>query len=145
MFKHLLVPVDVSSSSGQAVRKALGLAQACGSTVTAIYVVDPYAFSGVGADFSYGQAEYLGAASLEAEEALKATRELFEAQGMTIATSLVEGHAVYRGILETADKVKADLIVMGSHNRRGLDKLLLGSVTSQVLSHTQLPVLVVRD
>lgn len=145
MFKHLLVPVDISSSSRQAVRKALGLAQACGSTVTAIYVLDPYAFSGVGADFSYGQAEYLGAATLEAEEALKATRELFEAQGMTIATSLVEGHAVYRGILETAEKIKADLIVMSSHNRRGLDKLLLGSVTSQVLSHTQLPVLVVRD
>lgn len=145
MFKHLLVPVDSSSSSGQAVRKALGLAQVCGSAVTAIYVVDPYAFSGVGADFSYGQAEYLGAASLEAEEALKATREIFEAQGLTIATSLVEGHAVYRGILETAATVGADLIVMGSHGRRGLDKLLLGSVTSQVLSHTHLPVLVVRD
>ena len=145
MFKHLLVPVDSSSSSGQAVRKALGLAQACGSAVTAIYVVDPYAFSGVGADFAYGQAEYLGAATLEAEEALKATREIFEGEGVTIATSLVEGHAVYRGILETAATVGADLIVMGSHGRRGLDKLLLGSVTSQVLSHTHLPVLVVRD
>ncbi|MCY7369424.1 MAG: universal stress protein [Polaromonas sp.] len=145
MFKHLLVPVDSSSSSGQAVQKALGLAQACGSTVTAIYVVDPYAFSGVGADFSYGQAEYLEAASLEAEQALKATRAVFERQGVTIATSLVEGHAVYRGILETAAAVGADLIVMGSHGRRGLEKLLLGSVTSQVLSHTHLPVLVIRD
>ena len=125
MFKHLLVPVDSSSSSGQAVRKALGLAQACGSAVTAIYVVDPYAFSGVGADFSYGQAEYLGAASLEAEEALKATREIFEGQGLTISTSLVEGHAVYRGILETAAKVGADLIVMGSHGRRGLDNFAI--------------------
>jgi nucleotide-binding universal stress UspA family protein len=145
MFKHVLVPVDSSSSSQQAIVKAAGLALACGSQVTAIYVVDPYAFSGVGADFSYGQAEYLDAASLEAEQALTAARQAFESQGLSIATSVVEGHAVYRGILETAKTLEADLIVMGSHGRRGLEKLILGSVTSQVLSHTHLPVLVVRD
>ena len=65
--------------------------------------------------------------------------------GIEITTTLVEGHAIYKGILETATQIGADLIVMGSHGRKGLEKLILGSVTSQVLSHAHLPVLVVRD
>ncbi|MDP3169424.1 MAG: universal stress protein, partial [Polaromonas sp.] len=51
----------------------------------------------------------------------------------------------YRGILETAGSVGADLIVMGSHGRRGLEKLVLGSVAAQVLAHAHLPILIVRD
>jgi nucleotide-binding universal stress UspA family protein len=145
MFKHVLVPVDGSTGSAEAIAKAADLAIACNCKVTAIYVVDPYAFSGVGADFSYGQAEYLAAASKEAEEALASARRSFEGHGLKVATSMVEGHAIYRGILKTAEAMGADLIVMGSHGRRGLEKLVLGSVTSQVLSHTHLPVLVVRD
>jgi nucleotide-binding universal stress UspA family protein len=145
MFKHVLVPVDGSSGSGGVIAKAAGLALACNSKVTAIYVIDPYAFSGVGADFSYGQAEYLSAASKEAGQALAGALEVFRAYGVTAVTSMVEGHAIYRGILKTAESTGADLIVMGSHGRRGLEKLVLGSVTSQVLSHTHLPVLVVRD
>jgi nucleotide-binding universal stress UspA family protein len=58
---------------------------------------------------------------------------------------VVEGHAIYKGILETAANIGADLIVIASHGRKGLEKLILGSVTSQVLSHAHLPVLVVRD
>ncbi len=64
---------------------------------------------------------------------------------ITATGSVVEGHAIYRGILDTAEAINADLIVMGSHGRRGLEKLVLGSVTAQVLSHAHLPVLVVRD
>lgn len=145
MFKHILVPVDGSSSSRQAIAKAAALATAFTSQVTVIYVIDPYAFSGVGTDFSYGQAEYLEAATAEAGEALTATKQFFENHGVSVNSSLVEGHAIYRGILETAAAVGADLIVMGSHGRRGLEKLVLGSVTAQVLSHSRLPVLVVRD
>lgn len=145
MFKHLLVPVDGSSTSRQAVEKAIAIAKAFKSAVTAIYVIDPYAFTGVGTDFSYGQAEYLSAATAEANQALQAARQACEDQGIAVTSSVVEGHAVYRGILETAESVHADLIVMGSHGRHGLEKLVLGSVTAQVLSHTQLPVLVVRE
>ena len=58
---------------------------------------------------------------------------------------MVEAHASWRGIVETAASKEADLIVMGSHGRSGLEKLVLGSVTQAVLSHTRLPVLVVRD
>src|SRR5436309_13878905 len=143
MFKHILVPVDGSSTAGQAIDKAIAVAAAFKSAVTVIYVIDPYAFTGVGADFSYGQAEYLSAATAEANEAIKHAKQAFQDHGITVTASVVEGHAIYRGILETAESVGADLLVMGSHGRRGLERLVLGSVTAQVLSHAHLPVLVV--
>ncbi|MDF1484382.1 universal stress protein [Ramlibacter sp. H39-3-26] len=145
MFKHILVPVDGSPTSLLAVGKAAGLAKAFGSAVTAIYVIDPYPFTGVGTDFAYGQAQYLSAATAEANEALAQTRKQFEDAGVSITTTVIEGHAVQQGILETASAVGADLIVMGSHGRRGLEKLVLGSVTQRVLAAVHLPVLVVRD
>lgn len=145
MFKHILLPVDGSSTSLMAVEKARGMAQAFGSAVTLIYVIDPYAFSGVGTDFAYGQAQYLDAATAEAKGALADATQSLEAAGITVTASLVESHAIYRGILETANSVGADLIVMGSHGRRGLEKLVLGSVAAQVLAHAHLPILIVRD
>ncbi|MDO9360471.1 MAG: universal stress protein [Polaromonas sp.] len=145
MFKHIVLPVDGSATSMMAVEKVKGLAQAFGSNVTAIYVIDPYAFSGVGTDFAYGQAQYLGAATTEGNEALAGARHILEAAGITVSASIIESHAIYRGILETASSVDADLIVMGSHGRRGLEKLVLGSVAAQVLAHAHLPILVVRD
>ena len=144
MFNHILVPADGSPDAHLAIEKAVAIAQAFKSTVTVIYVIDPYAFTGVGADYSYGQAEYLSAATAEGQEALRVASAAFEAAGVSVNAAVVEGHTVYKGILETATKVGADLIVMGSHGRKGLERLVLGSVTSQVLSHAHLPILVVR-
>lgn len=144
MFKRILVPVDSSPASLQAVSRAVELAKAFDSAVTAIYVLDPYPFTSVGADFAYGQAQYLSAATAEATDALKAAREQVEAAGVKVDTRVVDAHTTWRGILETADAIQADLVVMGSHGRRGLEKLVLGSVTQRVLQHATLPVLVVR-
>ncbi|MCX7248886.1 MAG: universal stress protein [Burkholderiales bacterium] len=145
MFKNILVPVDGSATAQLAVEKAIGLAKAFGSRVTAIFVIDPYPFTGVGTDFAYGQAEYLSAATAEANAAIKVAKTVFEQAGVSVATSVIESHAAWRGVVEAAASLQADLIVMGSHGRSGLEKLVLGSVTQAVLSHTQLPVLVVRD
>jgi nucleotide-binding universal stress UspA family protein len=145
MFNNIVVPVDGSSASDMAIEKALGLAQAFKSTVAIVSVVDNYAFTGVGVDFAYGQAEYLKAATAESNAAISAARQRFEALGIKVTSSLVEGHAVYKGILDTAASTNADLVVMGSHGRKGLEKLVLGSVASQVLAHAHLPVLIVRE
>lgn len=145
MFNHILVPVDGSATSQLAVGKAIGLSKAFGSRVTAIFVIDPYPFTGVGTDFAYGQAEYLSAATAEANAAIKATKAQFEEAGVAVETSVVESHSAWRGIVQSAESLPADLIVMGSHGRSGLEKLVLGSVAQAVLSHTHLPVLVVRD
>ncbi len=145
MFKHILVPVDGSLTAQLAVDKAIQLAKAFNSRVTAIFVIDPYPFTGVGTDFAYGQAEYLSAATAEANAAIKAAKLAFEQAAVSVETSIIESHAAWRGVVEAAESIQADLIVMGSHGRSGLEKLVLGSVTQAVLSHTKLPVLVVRD
>lgn len=145
MFKHILVPVDGSSTAQLAVERTIKLAKAFDSRVTAIFVIDPYPFTGVGTDFAYGQAEYLSAATAEANAAIKATKLAFEQAAVNVSTSVIESHATWRGVVEAAESLRADLIVMGSHGRSGLEKLVLGSVTQAVLSHTKLPVLVVRD
>ncbi|GKT21634.1 universal stress protein [Acidovorax sp. SUPP3334] len=145
MFKHILLPVDGSPTSMTAVAKAAGLAKAFGSAVTALYVVDPYPFTGVGADFAYGQSQYLSAATKEANEALEGAKNALQQAGVQVTTVIGEGHAVHDGILRALETTQADLIVMGSHGRRGLEKLVLGSVTQRVLGVVHVPVLVVRD
>jgi nucleotide-binding universal stress UspA family protein len=144
MFKKILVPVDGSPTSLQAVSRAVALAKAFDGAVTAIYVIDPYPFTGVGTDFAYGQDQYLAAASAEAHDAIRVARESIEASGVAVDTRVVEAHSVWRGILDAASAMEADIVVMGSHGRHGIEKLL-GSVAQRVLSHAHVPVMVVRD
>lgn len=145
MFKQILVPVDGSPTSMLAVARAAELAKAFGSTVTALYVLDPYPFTGVGADFAYGQAQYLSAATAEANTAMDAVKKAMQDAGVQVHTVVGEGHAVHEGIVRAIDSTGADLVIMGSHGRRGLEKLMLGSVTQRVLGVVHIPVLVVRD
>ena len=146
MFKHILVPVDGSETSMKAVARAAALAQVFDSEITLLYVIDPYPFTGVGADFAYGQAQYLTAANAEANTALDTARDAIQAAGVQQVQTIVgEGHTVHEGVLDTVHSVGADLVVMGSHGRRGIEKLVLGSVTQRVLGVVKVPVLVVRD
>ena len=145
MFKHILVPVDGSPTSMMAVSKAAGLAKGFGSAVTILYVIDPNPFTGVGADFAYGQAQYLSAATAEANSALDAAKKAMLDAGVDASTVVGEGHAVQESISRALETTGADLIVMGSHGRRGIEKLVLGSVTQRVLGVVHIPVLVVRD
>ena len=145
MFKHIIVPIDGSATSHLAIDKAIGLAKAFGSRVSAVFIIDTYPFAGVGTDFAYGQAEYLSAATAEANAAIKDAKIAFAQADISVNTSVIEAHAAWRGVVQAAESMQADLIVMGSHGRSGLEKLVLGSVTQAVLAHTRLPVLVVRD
>lgn len=145
MFKHILVPVDGSETSLLAVSKAAEMAKAFASEVTAVYVLDPYPFTGVGADFAYGQAQYLSAATAEANKALEEVNKVMADAGVPVKTLVGEGHAVHEGIARVVESIGADLVVMGSHGRRGFEKLVLGSVAQRVLQTVHVPVLVVRD
>lgn len=145
MFKHILVPLDGSSHSEVAISKAIAMAKAFNSTVTLLSVIDIYAFAGLGVDVAAGQTDYLSAATAEAKQAVDSALQLFEAEGVAATPSVMEGQAVYKSILAAAEACSADLIVMGSHGRKGLEKLVLGSVAGQVLSHTHLPVMIIRQ
>ena len=144
MFKHILAPVDGSATSLAAVDKAAELAKAFGAVVTAVYVIDPYPFTGVGSEFAYGQDQYLNAARAEARAAMEGAAKRLQDVGVQAETRVIESHAVWRGVLEAIEATGADLVVMGSHGRRGLERLVLGSVTQSVLSHTKVSTLVVR-
>ena len=145
MFHHILVPIDGSETSMQAVSKASGLALAFGSRITLVHVVDNYPFIGVGADYMLGQNEYITAAIDSANAALARGVAALAAEGLHSDQRVIEGHVVHEGIVDTATIVGADLIVMGSHGRTGLEKLLLGSVTQRVLQDAKVPVLVVKS
>ena len=144
MYQQILVPVDGSQTALQALRQAVGMAKAFGASVFLVHVIDPYPFLGAGADFALGQADYLAAATSNANQALAAASEIVSAAGVHSESAVVDDHSAEDGILSTAKTCGADLIVIGSHGRRGLEKLLLGSVTQRVLQDARLPVLVVR-
>jgi nucleotide-binding universal stress UspA family protein len=144
MFKRILVPVDGSGASLRAVDKAVVLAQAFNGRIDLVNVIDAYPFVGIGADFTYGQNQYLAAATASANQALARAEAAVAAGGVPCQRKIIEAHVVHEGILEAVEALGADLIVMGSHGRHGFQKLLLGSTTQRVLSHADLPVLVVR-
>jgi nucleotide-binding universal stress UspA family protein len=127
-----------------AVSKASGLALAFGSRITLIHVVDNYPFIGVGADYALGQNEYLAAATSSANAALARGVAALAAEGLHSDQRVIDGHVVHEGIVDTAIAVGADLIVMGSHGRTGIEMLLIGSVTQRVLQDAKCPVLVVK-
>lgn len=145
MFKHIVSPVDGSYGSLAALDKVIAIARAFDSRITLIYVVDPYPFTGVGTEFAYGQDEYLNAARAEGRAALDLAVQRLQEQGMQAETRVVESHAIWRGVTDVIDEVGADLVIMASHGRRGLERLLLGSVTQSVLAHTHVATLVVRQ
>lgn len=127
-----------------AVDKAVGMAKAFGSKVTAVYVLDPYPFASAGPDFAFGQAQYLSAVTNEAEQVLATVKQRFADQDVDVDTRSVDAYAVWKGIVDTSDDIGADVIVMGSHGRKGVEKLMLGSVAQRVVSHAHNSVLIVH-
>ena len=144
MYKQILVPVDGSQTALAALRHAVDLARAFQAELFVVHVIDIYPFLGMATDTAVGQAEYLSAANANAEGTLRAAVTMVEAAGVSCESATIEGHAAEEGILQAAGTCGADLIVMGSHGRRGIEKLLLGSVTQRVLQSARVPVMVVR-
>ena len=146
MYQRIFVPVDDSATSRYALGEALRLAKLTQATVRLVHVVDL-------AQFGWGGTEFLDASELQGnikatgEAVLNASSSLVEAAGLPCNATLLEswGDKIAEVLVEDADKWDADLIVMGSHGRRGLEKLMLGSVTQRVLGVVHVPVLVVRD
>ncbi|PZO93305.1 MAG: universal stress protein, partial [Acinetobacter johnsonii] len=71
-------------------------------------------------------------------------KQVFSSQGVEANTKIVEGQEIYKEIVNAATEVNADLLVMGSHGRKGFQKFLLGSFAQDVLKSTELPVLIVK-
>ncbi len=146
MFKRILLATDGSAASEHAAGLALGLARQNGAGVVALFVVDPYPFLGVGEVNPMGFDAYMSAAREQAAQAHAQVLTLAGEGGaqVPVTTLLIEDAAVLEGILETVRQQQCDLVVVGSHGRTGLSRLMLGSVAAKVVAQCPVPVLVTR-
>lgn len=145
MYKHLLIATDGSSVGDKAVTQGLEVAKRFGAKVTAIKVTEMWSALDVAGKDGLGKIEsYEAAAAAAAAKILAKVAEAAKAAGVSCETQHVPDAAPADGILMSARERGCDLIVMGSHGRRGLNRLLLGSQAHNVLSQTTISVLVCR-
>lgn len=140
----VLVATDGSPLSERAVETAAELAKKVGAVLTAVTVVEPYPYSGVGESSAVAGGDYQAKVGAEASARLARVKELANKSGLDCRTAMLEDSEVYRGILTAAQQADAGLIVMASKGHHGLTALVLGSETQRVLAHSAVPVLVVR-
>lgn len=144
MFKKILLPTDGSEIAAAAIQVAVDLAKTQGARLVGLYVIDPYPYSAMGEAASLGFETYQAHAKEAALKALHVIELACTGAGVPCTTETIERTVVYEGIIEAARDGACDLIVMSSHGRRGMKAVLLGSVAQQVLTHVNLPVLVVK-
>ena len=147
MFKHILVPTDGSRLSQQAVDKAIELARDFDAKITALHVFPKFGGSPYG---TFGPAEdvleeaHRNYANTEGARLFAGLQSTADSAGVAFDSILVESNDVWQQIIATAKKKNCDLICMASHGRRGVSGVLLGSETNKVLTHSEIPVLVLR-
>ena len=146
MFKNILIPTDGSEQSQRAVRAGVDLAKLHGARVTGIHVIPDYhlliAYEGAFDPVTEERIEE--EAKTRAEAYLDFVRKTCGEKGVECSTVCETSDHPYEAILKTAEAKDCDLILMTSHGRKGLAAVLLGSETRKVLTHTTVPVLVMR-
>ncbi|MFB6107213.1 MAG: universal stress protein [Haloplanus sp.] len=139
MYDEILVPTDGSDASRAAIDHAIDIASKYGARVHALYVVDTASYS----TLETGAEMVVDALREEGEEAVAEVEAAAADAGVRVRTAVVSGTA-HREILGYSADNDVDLVVMGTHGRRGLDRYLLGSVTERVVRSSDVPVLTVR-
>lgn len=146
MYQSILVPLDGSPTAERGLREAIALAGRLGSELTLLHVLDDYPlYTEFASAVSYQQSLELmrsyGQEQLD-KARTAATQAGLQARGLLLPA---EGRRVADIIVEQARQQGCSLIVMGSHGRRGLNRLLMGSDAELVLRHSPVPVLMLRD
>jgi nucleotide-binding universal stress UspA family protein len=148
-YKHILLPVDGSDTSRKAEKECIAFAKASGAKVTAIHVVSHFYLHFQ--PWAAPRSVHTRIEKQHEEEAKAIAQKMVDAlvtrakeKGVDCDGLVVVGDHPYEEIISNAENRKCDLIMMASHGRRGLDAVLLGSETVKVLTHSKIPVLVVR-
>ena len=146
MYRRILVPVDGSATSKLGLRHAVGLAKDQGARVRVLNVIDEVAIAPMIDGYPADMTRFVESMREIGQKALDEGAALAEKAGVDAGTAMVEarGRHVSDVILGDAKTFRADLIVMGTHGRRGLNRLLLGSDAERVLREAPVPVLLVR-
>ena len=144
MFKRILVPTDGSDITTKAIDSAIRLAQSLGAHIYTISVKEPFPYSAISEMQPTPPQEFFEAQERIAARRIEQVREACLAAGVPCDAHTVEALHPWEAIIDHAQRMDCDLLVMASHGRRGVTALLLGSETQKVLTHSKLPVLVVR-
>ncbi|WP_421567702.1 universal stress protein [Stenotrophomonas sp. PD6] len=148
MYKRILIATDGSELSEKGLLKGLELAKDLDAAVDIVTVSEPWAvgmYDAMGWSVGYmNSPEYKADREETAQKVLEPAKAACEAQGLRTATIHVLDRYAADGIIDTAVERNSDLIVMTSHGRRGMTRVLLGSQTAEVLARSTVPVLVIR-
>jgi len=145
MYKRILVPVDGSKTSLKGLREAIRLAKACKARLRLVHVVDEsMAFRD--SAFAFGAGNIVDILKQGGAKSLKSAAQFAEKQGIKAESALIESFKgrVAEAIVADAKKWRADLLVLGTHGRRGISHLVLGSDAELVARLAPAPVLLVR-
>ena len=145
MYKHLLIATDGSELANKAVDQALALAKLLTAKTTAVMVTEPWASAAYG-EMGYGFPidDYETNAAAIAADILANVSNVAKTAGVECDTVHVKDRYPAEGIIAAAKERGCDLIVMASHGRRGLSRLMLGSQANKVVTLSTIPVLICR-
>ncbi|MCL7476093.1 MAG: universal stress protein [Methanosarcinales archaeon] len=141
IFKKIVIATDGSENSANAIKHAIELARISEASLSAVYVVDTGAFVSIPVDMAMGNMYEI--LKTEGDNAVKQVEDLAQAAGIETERFTIEGHPAEE-IIKFSENISADLIVMGTLGKSGLDRFLLGSVAEKVSRNSQTPVMVVR-
>ena len=144
MYKRILFPTDGSDITAKALQTALSLAKLCGAELHTLAVMEPFPYSAISEMQPVPPQEFFDAQQRVATARVKAVADAAAAAGVACKGAMVEGLHPWEAILDHGKAQACDVVVMASHGRRGVTALLLGSETQKVLTHSTVPVLVVR-
>lgn len=144
MFKRIVVPTDGSEITSKAVDTAIALAKVHGAKLYAVSVKEPFPYSAVSEMQPTPPQEFFDAQERIASTRVKTVLDAAKLAGVPCEGHTVEALHAWEAIIEHVESNEADLVVMASHGRRGVQALLLGSETQKLLTHCTIPVLVVR-
>ncbi len=144
MYQRILVPTDGSDITAKAVTTAVAMAKLCGATLTTLCVKEPFPYSAISEMQPVPPQEFYDAQERIAAARVQVVLDAAAAAGVACDGATVEALHPWEAILDAAKQKNCDLVVMASHGRRGKAALLIGSETSRVLTHSPLPVLVVK-
>ena len=143
MFENILVPIDLSNPSNQAFKIALDLAQKYNSKIVLLTCVEGDAWHHYFYD-ARADSELIKKQSKAAKKYMEKLEDAAQKAGIKVKLQILKSTSVARDIVTFAKSRKIDLIVMSSHGRTGLDKLILGSVANGVIQRSKTPVLLIK-
>jgi nucleotide-binding universal stress UspA family protein len=144
MYQRILVPTDGSEITQKAIQTAIEMASLAKAELRTIGVKEPFPYSAISEMQPVPPQEFFDAQERIASAHVKAVMDAAKTAGVACQGHTVEALHPWEAIIEHAKAQGCDLIVMASHGRRGVAALLLGSETQKVLTHSTLPILVVR-